>query len=149
MPIKSMILDHCWVCNTKFAPKGPAHEERHHIVPRAYGGEDGPMVSLCDTCHTRLHKTAVALSSNKPTYLLLQGLNPEAQKRIYYLASCVVNAKAATENDPNKKTMVTLQLSGQETQKLDQLKRALNVPSRSAVILAAVESLYKRTFSVL
>lgn len=144
--IKSMILDHCWVCGAKFAPQGTAQEEQHHIVPRAYGGSDGPIVSLCDTCHTRLHKAALCIEANRPVYSFINGLSQEQQQRLLYLSTCVVNAKLATKNDPNKKSMVVLQFSRQETEQIDRLKKALGLKSRMAVIKAAILSLYNKRF---
>ena len=144
--IKSMILDHCWVCNEKFAPKGTAQEEQHHIVPRAYGGSDGPIVSLCDTCHTRLHKAALCIEAKKPVFPFINGLTQDQQQRLLYLSTCVVNAKLATKDDPNKCAVVTLQLTKKETDCIDKLKKALGVKSRMAVIKAAIFAEYNRRF---
>lgn len=145
--VKSMILDHCWVCGTFFIPKGPAHEEQHHIVPRAYGGEDGPVVSLCDSCHTRLHKAAISIAAGKQPDQYTLGLTANAKTKVLYLASCAANAKLATLNDPNKKSVIVIPLTGKETQQIDALKRALRAPSRAAVIKAAIYTLYTKHFS--
>ena len=145
--IKSMILDHCWICGAKFAPKGPAQEEQHHIVPRAYGGSDGPVVSLCDTCHTRLHKAALAIESNNPVFQFTTGLNQDQIQKLLYLSTCVVNAKLATKNDPNKRSVVVLQFTGKETEQLDALKKVLGAKSRMAVIKAAIFALYNKHFT--
>lgn len=144
--IKSMVLDHCWVCNAKFAPQGTAQEEQHHIVPRAYGGSDGPVVSLCDTCHTRLHKAALCIEGNKPVYPFVNGLTQDQQQKLLYLSTCVVNAKLATKNDPNKQSMVVLHFTRQETDQLDRLKKSLGLKSRMAVIKTAILSLYNKRF---
>lgn len=145
--IKSMILDHCWVCDAKFAPNGSAQEEQHHIVPRAYGGSDGPIVSLCNTCHTRLHKAALCIEAHKPVYQLLNGLNQAQIEKLLYLSSCVVNAKLATKHDPNKRSMVVMHFTNKETEQLDALKKALGAKSRMAVIKAAIFALYTKHFS--
>ena len=145
--IKSMILDHCWICGAKFAPKGPAQEEQHHIVPRAYGGSDGPVVSLCDTCHTRLHKVALAIESNNPVFQFTTGLNQDQIQKLLYLSICVVNAKLATKDDPNKRSVVVLQFTGKETEQLDALKKVLGAKSRMAVIKAAIFALYNKHFT--
>ena len=139
--IKSMILDHCWVCGAKFAPSGTAQEEQHHIIPRAYGGSDGPVVSLCDTCHTRLHKAALCIEANKPVFPFINGLNQDQQQKLLYLSTCVVNAKLATKNDPNKKSVIVFQLTCQETEQIDRLKKSLGLRSRIAVIKMAILSL--------
>lgn len=145
--IKSMILDHCWVCGAMFAPKGSAQEEQHHIVPRAYGGSDGPVVSLCDTCHTRLHKAALCIEANKPVHTFITGLNQDQIQKLLYLSTCVVNAKLATKHDPNKRSMVVVQFTSKETEQLDALKKVLGAKSRMAVIKAAIFALYNKHFS--
>lgn len=30
--------------------------DSHHIVPREYGGHDGPQLKLCPSCHATLHR---------------------------------------------------------------------------------------------
>lgn len=145
--IKSMILDHCWVCGAKFAPNGPAQEEQHHIVPRAYGGSDGPIVSLCDTCHTRLHKAALCLEAKRPIYAFTSGLTNDQQQKLLYLSTCVLNAKLATKNDPNKKAVVVLQFSKKEIEQLEALKKVLGVKSRMAAVKAAIFIAFSKYFS--
>ncbi len=144
--ISTMDLDHCWCCNALFAPKGHAQKELHHIVPRAYGGVDGPMVSICDTCHTRVHKIASCIYSKQPYYAFTKGLDASVVKRLVYLATCVANAKSATNNDPNKKVVVVISFSGQDGQKIDKLKKVLNLSSREQVMKHALASLYSRHF---
>lgn len=144
--IQTIDIDHCWCCHADFAPKGRAQKELHHIIPRAYGGSDGPMVSICDTCHTRVHKIATCLYSKQSYFQFLQGLDQESIKRLLYLSTCVVNAKQATENDPNKKVVVVISLTGQEGEKVDQLKKVLKLSSREQIIKYALASLYKKHF---
>ena len=115
-------------------------------MPRAYGGVDGPQVSLCTTCHTRIHKVAGCLMRKLPYFELTQGLDSEQLKKTLYLATCIMNAESMARNDPNKKTVVVLSLMGGETAKLDKLKKALAVPSREAVLKVALDSLYKKHF---
>jgi len=31
-------------------------EESHHIIPKEYGGEEGPELEICPTCHATLHR---------------------------------------------------------------------------------------------
>ena len=100
--IEHKILPHCWVCNVRFnnqVPPGPAHEERHHIFPQAFGGKDGPQVSLCDGHHTSLHKIATCIQGKKPFVHLLAGEDGERRKKLIWFAAQVVKAEAATVND--------------------------------------------------
>lgn len=146
-----MTLPHCWVCGKRFndlkVNPGPAMREEHHIIPRAYGGADGPTVSLCDLHHTTLHKIAVALKAGKSHYQLTAGHNPEQHGKLMLLATRVYEAEQATRNDPNKKTLLVLSLDGQLTRMVDDLKSVLpGVRGREAVARAAITSLWNRHF---
>ena len=33
-----------------------AHTSRHHLVPREEGGRYGPVVNLCQPCHSSVHR---------------------------------------------------------------------------------------------
>lgn len=148
--IKSICLEHCWVCSVRFrdvVPPGPAHREEHHIIPRAYGGADGPTVSLCDAHHTLLHKVAVALINDKSTFTLLRTEPRENHMKVMWLASRVVNAHLATKNDPNKAASVMLTLNLKHRTMVDRLKKVYpKARGRAAVLEIALENLYRRHF---
>lgn len=135
-------LTHCWACKTEFSSE--LKEHRHHLVPRAYGGVDGPQVSLCDTHHTRLHEVALRLIAGKPFYDLLSK-DREQNARVLYLAQIVVNAKLATDNDPNKAQLVVLHLRKEHKEKLKELKNVYGW-NRQRLIEFAVESLHRKHF---
>jgi hypothetical protein len=141
---KMTILDKCWVCERKFDHS--TKQEDHHVIPRAYGGVDGPQVSLCDSHHSALHEIAGRLYSKRSYFNLLTG-DTQQDKKLMYLASCVYNARVLTENDPNKRRILVLSPSKETIEKLDRLKGLFrgNV-SREKVIEAAVDALYKRHF---
>lgn len=138
-----MLLDYCWVCKTKFGPS--LKQEDHHIIPRAYGGIDGPQVSLCDSHHTALHEIALRLYTKKPYFNLLTK-DPEQNKKLLWLASCVYNARLLTENDPNKKPLLVEQVSKETTERLRKLKTIYPRTSRGKILEAAVGVLYARHF---
>lgn len=138
------ILDRCWVCGKIFDHSNK--EERHHVVPRAYGGIDGPQVSLCDSHHTALHEIALKLWSKRSYFNLLTG-DPQQDQKLMYLASCAYNARVITENDPNKRRVLVLSLTKEAIDRLDKLKGLFkgNI-SRERVIEAAVIEMYRRHF---
>lgn len=143
--MNSIILDHCWVCNAKFIGVGGAtSKEEHHIVPQAYGGSEGPTVTLCDSHHTKIHKIAVALKNKKPYSQLL--LQESEVKKLMWLANTIYKAELATRDDPNKATTVSLRLSNRHTQMVDHLQRVTGKKSRGAVLLLALELLHSRHF---
>lgn len=145
---QTIVLPHCWVCGAKFVEHGGVeHTEHHHIIPRAYGGEDGPTVSLCERHHATLHKIALCLKTNKPYFTLTANHAPMQVKKLMYLATRVHEAEQATRNDPNKRTMLVLSMDGELTRMIEDLKSVLpGVRSREAVVRSAVVSLWNRHF---
>lgn len=139
--IEHKILPHCWVCEVRFNdqhPPGPAVEERHHLMPQAYGGTDGPQVSLCDTHHTKLHKVASALKAGRPYLGIMTGESPQRQKKLLWMAILVVKADRATVNDENKMAKVVLVLDRHHQQLLDFCKARLGKTNRSDVLKEAL-----------
>ncbi|GGD17656.1 HNH endonuclease [Pontibacillus salipaludis] len=35
--------------------RGPIETTEHHLVPRQYGGAEGPTAELCKACHKQIH----------------------------------------------------------------------------------------------
>jgi hypothetical protein len=139
---KTIALDHCWVCATRFIG-GQAMKEEHHMVPRAYGGLNGPTVTLCDTHHTLVHKVAKQFGSHHP---LIIHLSDHERTKVESLALIIVNAELKTKGDPNKAASVIVELSGHQKAMVDRLKQVVNVQSREAVIHLAVSRLYSQYF---
>lgn len=149
--LRSLVLPHCWVCGSRFNDlqenAGPAMREEHHVIPRAYGGEDGPTVSLCDLHHATLHKIAVCMKTSKPYHQYTLKHSVSQKKKLIFLASKVYEAEQLTRNDPNKRTMLTLSLDGEMTKMIDDLKTVLpGVKSREAVARSALIALWNRHF---
>ena len=107
-------------------------------MPQAYGGTDGPQVSLCDTHHSKLHRVATAIKGSKPYQNLLVGEPPQAQKKILWMASLVVKADLATVNDENKLAKVTVLLDRQQQQLLEFCKVRLGKTNRADVLKEAL-----------
>lgn len=141
---KFTFLPHCWVCRRKFSASLKDHD--HHVIPRAYGGVDGPQVRVCDTHHSALHDIALRLYARKPFNDLLSGDN-DTDKRLIYLASLACNARIATENDPNRRRVLVLTPKKETLQQLDALKqRHGSRISRERLIEIAVKTLYDKHF---
>lgn len=148
--IESKRLDYCWVCEQRFTdvnPPGPASREEHHLVPQAYGGADGPTVSLCANHHSALHTIAVHMKSGKPYHEILGGHDNIQQAKLLKLAEIVYNSEQATRNDPNKRVLVTLNLTRQQDVMIQRLKKVYpQAKGRSDVLLLALTALYQRHF---
>lgn len=145
MVIKSLIFPFCWVCQRRFnnqVPPGPALEERHHLFPQAAGGVDGPVVSLCDSDHTRAHKIAYAMKGNRSFMHLLAGCTKEQAQKLVWIATLIVKAEALAANDPNKPVKVRLILNRTRQAQMQWLQKRLNAKSMAAVYDAAFDALY-------
>lgn len=143
LPTGHTFLPHCWVCTRLF--NANLVEERHHIIPRAYGGEDGPQVSLCSDHHTTLHEIGKRIYSGKPFHDLLTK-NAEADAKLVYLGTIACNARIATENDPNKLQMVVVKLGGPHKAMLKDLKKVYNRASNQTLIETAIQALHTKHF---
>ena len=138
------MADCCEVCGARYItadPPGTANEELHHVIPRAYGGKHGPLISLCDSCHTRVHKIANSLPANDSS--ICNNLPDSVKSKLTWLATVVYDAKKATANDPNKQLPVTFKISRMEAQRIERLKHILNVKSRKDVYAIALDRLFK------
>lgn len=144
----TLVKDWCWVCSVRFKtsrPPGPAHREDHHICPRNAGGSDGPLVSLCDSHHTCLHKIAERLHRGAKFVDLLIGEDTNKAKKLVWLAGMVVKSERASEDDPNKRLGSSVSLSRDEVQMLARLQRATG-KTRNDLLRAGLSLLYKKYF---
>ena len=139
----------CWVCGRRFIEEGgtdPAViRNRHHVCPRANGGENGPTVTLCSAHHDLLHAVAEQALSNKPYEHLLKGLLPRELKTIRYLAGVVVNSTRLIADDPNKRGQVSVVFDGETDRMLSTLAKAGRT-SRAKTLIALIRKEHQRLF---
>jgi hypothetical protein len=137
----------CWVCAQRFkdsVPPGPAVRNDHHIFPVNAGGADGPLVSLCVTHHNVLHEIAKRIQGKADFKDLLAGEATTHYKKLLWLASCVVKAEAAAEDDPNKHLGVSFKLSVEEVAVLDKLRRHYGNASRKELVMMGLKLLAQK-----
>jgi hypothetical protein len=149
--VNSIYLPHCWVCERRFIcsnPPGIVTRNEHHIVPKAAGGVDGPQVSLCSDHHDSLHKIALRMAAKKPYFDLVNQETDAQKKKLYWLATVVHNAFAATKDDPNKKAIATVELDRRQQDMVAQLMGVYpKAKSREALLALALEALFSKHFS--
>jgi hypothetical protein len=126
--------------------EGTKQRHGHHIIPRAFGGSSGPVVDICNEDHDLLHRLAVRVIHGLMDLddVASSCYSDEHYAAIRYLVGCVVNAEAATRNDPNKRTLVSVSLSGKQSRMLDDLTKIFNVGSRAATLIRLIESEHRR-----
>lgn len=141
-------LPFCWICvNALSDSGGQPHYVRneHHIIPQAYGGVDGPTVSLCSSHHDLLHLIALRLISGKGHDDLIEGLSTSENQRIHYLASRIKLASDFSKNDPNKKVIVSFKLSSQINKQLSEIAKFKN-SSKEKIIKALIQESHRHLF---
>lgn len=147
--------DQCWVCAEYFIdhPKGtdPAVLRNcHHVVPRAYGGLNGPTVMVCSAHHDLLHVVADAMYAEDTAKAknLLQDLEEiPTKRRVLYLASVVWSAQRETGKDPNKRGQVNLVLTPATRRELESLAQ-LYKTSQAKLIQHMIHARYVQDFPI-
>lgn len=113
----------CFVCTCILADAGgdPGNiRESHHVVPRAYGGEDGPQVPLCLAHHDLTHLVAVKMIACKDYHCLLP-LDPSHRQRLIALATLIKLAHSKFNQDPSKRLTLSIGMSRDEASQLKTL----------------------------
>ena len=138
----------CWACDVPFTNN--LLPEDHHVIPRAFGGNDGPQVRLCSDHHSLLHKMAIMLVPEKQADLahiqqFLIGLTTTTAKRTMYLACTAALAERKFSADPNRGVPVSLSIPNNLLIKCKAAARHLNMPM-SALIKEALAEYIRRRF---
>ena len=147
-PEFSSRLDHCWICKTRLADAGgdPLFlRNQHHVFPRAFGGSDGPTVSLDTAHHDLLHLVANHMMSGKDWTPLLERMEHSSKQRLLYLSTRVVEAAELFNNDPNKRITKHFTLSRKEAKAFDEMTRFHRVSS-DTLIRRLLAQEYRRLF---
>lgn len=155
-PITStLFLEGCWICGLT------SSLEEHHIVPRTYGGSNGPTITLCSICHTAIHNLSfkralfdgtIAKDFDSIVFKLVGKFcdtwdfpthedKASAVKRAYYLASVVFRSRLLTKKEVNKPVKFNTTLPGPISGKLKLLAKTYNL-NQEEMVLAAIEELY-------
>lgn len=107
----------CFICTVQT----PILDE-HHIIPQFAGGQAGPTVHLCSTCHSGIHRQALNLLSKKAKRV--QYFTEEQMQRAKPLVQQIVIAlqQAKERRDPAHKVKVMMELSPDLTMILHMVK---------------------------
>ena len=127
-------LNHCWVCDDVSS----LHE--HHIIPQAYGGVDGPTVTLCATCHNGVHHVADGRVDMRPSTWATQYRNSKGD----WLVNAIIKARILASTSDNKQAKVILDLSANEAKMLDQISQAMGSTSRVKTLKTLIHQTHQR-----
>ena len=125
---ESLILDHCWVCGSIES------KHDHHVIPRCYGGNNGPTVTVCANHHNLIHALALK-TPDVAEGLILQEINPE---RVRYLVACIRMAASLAKGSV-KPIQLSIKLSLEASNILRSLGKALGKSQKDIVELALAE----------
>lgn len=88
------------------------------------------------------------MAAKKPYFDLVNQETDEQKKKLYWLATVVHNAFAATKGDPNKKAIATVELNRKQQDMVAQLMGVYpKAKSREAILTLALEALFSKHFS--
>lgn len=132
--MESLILPYCWICTS------PSSLHEHHIVPRAYGGSDGPTVTLCATCHNGIHHVADGREEMTPDHWV----KPDVIERATRLINTIISSRVIASKSDNKRSTTILILSAEETATLDRVKVMLGQNSRVSALKTLINQYDQR-----
>lgn len=148
-----LLQPRCWVC-------GASSTEDHHVVPRTYGGENGPQVSLCGNCHTCLHHISfmqglfdldTIISTIEATGKAVKGhtdiVGTEELARIWALSYTVYRSRFLCKDSPEgKNTKMALSMPWARKKRLEILAKSFGL-SQVDTIHYLVDTTYERLIS--
>lgn len=119
----------------------------HHEIPRAYGGEDGPQTPLCSGHHGLVHTLALGLyrTRNEQGLIIPKDVPSQSNPELFRLVRTIVISRVHYERA--KRTGLAprqgsqLHVSGDNMDKIDKIKRMLNL-SQVDVVSLSIKNLY-------
>lgn len=132
---KSILLPNCWVCPSKDGLND------HHVIPQAYGGVNGPQVTLCATHHTFIHTLSLRPVVEWETILTSHTSCLKQRSKLRELAELIRKAKAATHN-MQRPIVVHHKLDVARSKKLKDLKFLLGQSSITNTVDVCIDTMY-------
>jgi hypothetical protein len=128
-------LGSCWCCGNSEG----LHE--HHIIPQAYGGKNGPLVTLCGACHTNVHNTANEhIRKNTDIKSLTPNTLTSTLSKTMLLCVYIVKSHALiAKSKARQARKVTVNLTPLQSEQLDMLQTTLQCSSQEKVFKLLLE----------
>jgi hypothetical protein len=131
---QSIILDNCWVCSQRHGLND------HHVIPQAYGGVDGPQVTLCASHHTLIHTVALQKKAAWATACGESHTHEQTQK-LLQLVAIIAKARAATRHLA-KPLQIQHKFTTERGVKIRELKIMLRCSSLAGTLDSLVDLVY-------
>ena len=127
-------MKRCIVCGVR---KG-LHE--HHVVPRAYGGLNGPVVDICGAHHTLVHNAALK-KSQRDREAELEGHTEQQKEKLRELITVIRKSRIASKQFSRPLTMQITFDAGMAV-KVRQLKKLVGASSLEQTIIRCINYCY-------
>lgn len=137
LPIKGSPHRHprtsgCWIDALRLSS---LHD--HHVIPRAYGGSDGPRVMICNSCHEAIHDAAEK-NLTAEQYSIQKAAKkcwnkPEDLYRANHLIKIIQEAKQMASKSSNKTVLISVRLSAKENQILSDFAKLNGLSKKNAL----------------
>lgn len=146
-PVNSK-TDPCWICDEQI------QLVEHHMIPRAYGGVNGPTVYICSNCHKNVHAIESEIGSEpfQPDDVLEMIKDklfyiPETHlTRAFICIKMIIQARDAVEGDPNKSVVFMDRFPPVVKNQLRALRTVYPKLNQQKIVRLAIELLYSRHF---
>lgn len=140
------IKGQCFVCMTGKGCLLNITPEEHHVIPREYGGEKGPVVSLCPNQHRAIHRTANAFIKQKDFSVIQQFSTEASYKQLFsesqrfgYLVSLILKGFLNTNSDPNKLIIFQAKIPQSVYNLLDDIRSATGKRTNEEVLTLLIK----------
>lgn len=113
----------------------------HHVVPRAYGGINGPTVNLCGMHHTLIH--TASLKKTKDRELEYAGHTETQIEKLRELVYIIRRARIMSKHlHRNKPMTLHVELTAEQAHTLRELKGLLGASSIQQTIVRCINLSY-------
>ena len=130
----------CPACEKPVSQNLTPHD--HHVIPRAFGGLNGPQVRICSPHHNLLHALAESLVTNHR--VTVDDLDATVAERVMFLATRAALAQLRTSNEPTKRVITSFYLTAADNQAmLDRLARTSPRMSKQTLMELLVKQFLK------
>lgn len=96
--------------------------DEHHVIPREYGGINGPTIWLDPTIHQAIHRY---VHNRKKLDTFLSAYSQEARARIQMLVTAIKEAESTL--DRAQPTVLQITLKPEEYKKLAEMAKGMNM----------------------
>lgn len=126
-----------WCCRLKWGSSCVKHE--HHVVPRAFGGSDGPVVCICTSHHDLLHRVARLMVSETDYAMLLSDLPLGVRNRVVGLAVRAALSEILFQEHPHRRVPVHLTLPKWALNRIKDIANSRNTTQQDLIESLLIE----------